>query len=91
MPKPGRTSRNLEIPMGLELRPAPSRKNHHPSLEPLRLPPALPAGSMAAAMAAHLEAAQPLSGAEALQILRSAFPDTPLGIRAAAVAALMRR
>ena len=77
--------------MGLELRPAPSRKNHHPSLEPLRLPPALPAGSMAAAMAAHLEAAQPLSGAEALQILRSAFPDTPLGIRAAAVAALMRR
>jgi hypothetical protein len=42
-------------------------------------------------MAARLDAVQPTTGAEALQALREAFLESPLGIRAAAVAALMWR
>jgi len=46
---------------------------------------------LAAAMAAHLRASRPGSGAEALRSLRRAFPDVPLTLRVAALSALMRR
>jgi hypothetical protein len=46
---------------------------------------------LARAMADHLRAARPGSGAEALQALRNAFPNSPLTIRVTALAALMRR
>ena len=42
-------------------------------------------------MANYLRAARPGSGAEALRTLRRAFPDSPLTLRVAALAALMRR
>jgi hypothetical protein len=46
---------------------------------------------LARAMAEHLRAARPGSGAEALRTLRSAFPHSPLTLRVTALAALMRR
>lgn len=46
---------------------------------------------LATAMAEYLRAARPGSGAEALRTLRRAFPDSPLTLRVAALAALMRR
>ena len=46
---------------------------------------------LARAMAEHLQAAQPGSGAEALRALRSTFPNSPLTLRVTALAALMRR
>lgn len=46
---------------------------------------------LARAMADHLSAARPGSGAEALQALRNAFPSSPLTLRVTALAALMRR
>lgn len=42
------------------------------------------------AMAEQLLAAAPASTAEALKVLRTAFPDSPLTVRLAALAALMR-
>jgi len=46
---------------------------------------------LARAMAEHLRAARPVSGAEALRALRGAFPNSPLTLRVTALAALMRR
>jgi hypothetical protein len=46
---------------------------------------------LARAMAEHLQASRPGSGAEALRALRSAFPDSPLTARVTALAGLMRR
>lgn len=46
---------------------------------------------LATAMANYLRAARPGSGAEALRTLRRAFPDSPLTLLVAALAALMRR
>ena len=46
---------------------------------------------LATAMAEHLRAARPGSGAEALRTLRRAFPDSPLMLRVAALGALTRR
>jgi hypothetical protein len=46
---------------------------------------------LARAMAEHLQAARPGSGAEALRTLRSAFPDSPLTARVTALAGLMKR
>jgi hypothetical protein len=46
---------------------------------------------LARAMAEHLQAARPGSGAEALRALRNAFPNSPLTLRVTALAALMRR
>jgi hypothetical protein len=46
---------------------------------------------LARAMAEHLQAARPGSGAEALRALRGAFPDSPLTARVSALADLMRR
>ena len=46
---------------------------------------------LAHAMAEHLQAARPGSGAEALRALRNAFPNSPLTLRVTALAALMRR
>ena len=46
---------------------------------------------LAQAMAEHLRAARPGSGAEALRALRLAFPNSPLTLRVTALAGLMRR
>ena len=46
---------------------------------------------LAQAMAQHLSAAQLSSGAEALQALRRAFPNSPLTARVMALGALIRR
>ena len=46
---------------------------------------------LARAMAEHLQAARPGSGAEALRALRNTFPNSPLTLRVTALAALMRR
>ena len=46
---------------------------------------------LARAMAGALLDAQPASGAEALRHLRLVFPQSPLTIRIAALAAMMRR
>lgn len=68
--------------------------------EPIRLgqaPPAPPGhggspeAELARAMAEHLLAAHPGSASEALRHLRQAFPVSPLAVRVAALAALMRR
>ncbi len=42
-------------------------------------------------MAARLMEANPASNADALRHLRTAFPDSPLTVRVAAIAAMMRR
>lgn len=47
--------------------------------------PALPA-----MMSAHLDSARPRTDAEALQLLRRAFPTAPLAMRVAALAARPR-
>ena len=46
---------------------------------------------LARAMAEHLLASAPDSDADALKALRKAFPHSPLTVRVAALAALMRR
>jgi hypothetical protein len=46
---------------------------------------------LARAMAEHLLAAHPESEAGALRALRQSFPGSPLTVRVAALAALMRR
>jgi hypothetical protein len=46
---------------------------------------------LARAMAEHLLTANPASGAKALAVLRDAFPDSPLTVRVAALAALAGR
>ena len=45
---------------------------------------------LADAMAAHLRGARPESGSEALRLLRSTFPDSPLTLRVLALAGLVR-
>ncbi len=46
---------------------------------------------LAHSMAAYLQKAAPGTGAEALSLLRRTFPHSPLTVRVAALAALMRR
>lgn len=46
---------------------------------------------LASDMAEHLRTSQPASGAEALRILRGAFPQSSLSARVAALTGLMRR
>lgn len=46
---------------------------------------------LASAMAEHLRGTRPTSGSEALNVLRRAFPDSPLTARVLALGALMRR
>jgi hypothetical protein len=46
---------------------------------------------VAEAMVERIIGLQPKSGAEALKELRAAFPDSPLALRVAALAALSRR
>ena len=46
---------------------------------------------LARAMAEHLQGTRPATGAEALSMLRRAFPDSPLTARVTALAAMMRR
>jgi hypothetical protein len=47
--------------------------------------------SLTAAMAQRLMSLHPSSGAETLQALRRAFPDSPLTLRVAALDMIMRR
>jgi hypothetical protein len=63
---------------------------YHPS------PPIAPAGDLSRgaqtrAMIERIVAARPASDAEALRVLRAAYPDSPLGLRVAALGLLMRR
>jgi len=63
---------------------------YHPS------PPIAPTGEFAVGAHAHamvetIVATRPSSDAEALKALRAAFPDSPLGLRVAALGLLMRR
>jgi hypothetical protein len=63
---------------------------YHPS------PPIGPTGEFAAGAQAHamleqIIATRPASDAEALKALRAAFPESPLGLRVAALGLLMRR
>jgi hypothetical protein len=51
---------------------------------------ALGSADLTAAMAQRLMALQPGSGAESLQALRRAFPDSPLTLRVAALDMAMR-
>lgn len=46
---------------------------------------------LARSMANYLQKAAPNTGAEALSLLRRMFPHSPLTVRVAALAALMRR
>ncbi len=58
------------------------------------VPPALTGRTdmeLAHAMAADLISSNPESDADALRHLRQSFPDAPLTVRVAALAALMRR
>jgi hypothetical protein len=58
-------------------------------------PPTAPDGEPQAAALAHMvqriSEVGPISGAEALRALRTAFPDSPLTLRVAALNMLMRR
>jgi hypothetical protein len=76
--------------MGLAFSPSPPLTPDIPGDMPFALPPPGEA-DLATAMAEYLRAARPGSGAEALRTLRRAFPDSPLTLRVAALAALMRR
>jgi len=71
--------------MGLAFSPSPPLSPEFAGEIPVR------EGDIAASMAAHLRAARPGTGAEALRSLRRAFPDAPLTLRVAALSALMRR
>ena len=51
----------------------------------------IPPAQLAQAMSEHLVASSPASDAEALSVLRQAFPHAPLTARVAALAALMWR
>jgi hypothetical protein len=51
----------------------------------------LTSGARAQAMVERIVASRPASDAEALKALRAAFPDSPLGLRVAALGLLMRR
>jgi hypothetical protein len=51
----------------------------------------VPQAELARSMADYLLETSPDSGAEALSLLRRMFPDSPLTVRVAALAALMRR
>jgi hypothetical protein len=48
-------------------------------------------GAQARAMLEKIIATRPVSDAEALKALRTAFPGSPLGLRVAALGLLMRR
>jgi hypothetical protein len=63
---------------------------YHPS-PPIAPGAALAAGARAQAMAEKVVAARPRSDAEALKALRAAFPESPLGLRVAALGLLMRQ
>lgn len=76
--------------MALAFSPSPPLSPEFPGEIPFGLAPPGEA-DLATAMADYLRAARPGSGAEALRALRRAFPDSPLTLRAAALAALMRR
>jgi len=76
--------------MGLAFSPSPPLSPEFPGEIPFTLT-SLGEADLASAMAAHLRAARPGSGAEALRALRRAFPESPLTLRVAALAALMRR
>jgi hypothetical protein len=76
--------------MTLAFGPSPPLTPDIPGEIPFALTP-LGETDLATAMADYLRAARPGSGAEALRTLRRAFPDSPLTLRVAALAALMRR
>ena len=76
--------------MALAFGPSPSLTPEIPGEIPFALTLSGEA-DLAIAMAEYLRAARPGSGAEALRTLRRAFPDSPLTLRVAALAALMRR
>ena len=76
--------------MALAFSQSPSLTPNFPGETPFAMTP-LGETELACAMAAHLRAARPGSGAEALRALRRAFPDSPLTLRVAALAGLMRR
>jgi hypothetical protein len=76
--------------MALAFSPSPPLTPEIPGEIPFALTP-LGENDLATAMAEYLRAARPGSGAEALRTLRRAFPDSPLTLRVAALAALMRR
>ena len=50
-----------------------------------------PHRDLARAMADHLGTIRPATGADALQALRSAFPNSPLSTRVAALSYMMRQ
>ena len=76
--------------MSLAFSPSPPLTPDVPGEPPFCLTP-IGEADMATAMADYLRAARPGSGAEALRALRHAFPDSPLTLRVAALAALQRR
>jgi hypothetical protein len=60
------------------------------SLAPAELT-GVPEAQLARSMVEHLKASDPESQAEVLSFLRRAFPHSPLTVRVAALAALMKR
>jgi hypothetical protein len=62
-----------------------------PSVSPDNAALGLSESELARAMTRHLARAAPSSGAEALRLLRQAFPDSPLTARVAALGALTRK
>lgn len=76
--------------MALAFSPSPPLAPEFPGEIPFAMT-AQAEADLASAMLAHLRAARPGSGAEALRSLRRAFPDSPLTLRVAALAALSRR
>ena len=66
-----------------------------PPLGEMVLAPSAPTGfsqaQLARSMANYLMVAAPDTGAEALSLLRRTFPNSPLTVRVAALAALARR
>jgi hypothetical protein len=51
----------------------------------------IPEAQLARSMVEQLQSADPATSAEAVRFLRRAFPHSPLTVRVAALAALMRR
>lgn len=73
-----------------------ARASSQPSLSrpdpaPAARSEAVPPPAMLEAMAAHLRAARPTSGNEALRLLRAAFPYVPLADRVRAADQAQRR
>jgi hypothetical protein len=71
------------------------RVSDPPPLGDVALAPAaltgMPEAQLAHSMVEQLRSADPNTSAEALRFLRRAFPHSPLTVRVAALAALMRR